>query len=382
MLDRSALRGIRVLGAEVIKIEHPDGGDSLRRFGTPHDCGDSLVWLSEARNKKSITLDLRQPEGAAILKKLVARSHVFLENFRPGTLERWGLAPPTLLAVNPGLVILRVSGYGQTGPMAGRPGFARTAHAFGGLAYLAGEPGHPPVVPGSTSLADYLSGLFGAVGVLVALRHAERTGAGQCIDVALYECVFRILDELLPAFSRFGYQRERMGADTVNVVPHSHYPTRDGAWIAIACSNDRMWQRLAQAMGVPELGADSRYATARERNLRRAEVNALVASWTRSLDLRQLVAACESAEAPCSPILSISEIHANEHYRARGDFQTLADPRAGALEMPAPVPRLSVTPGELRSMGPELGSSNREIYEELLGLSREEITALQAKRVI
>jgi crotonobetainyl-CoA:carnitine CoA-transferase CaiB-like acyl-CoA transferase len=247
---------------------------------------------------------------------------------------------------------------------------------------LSGEPDQAPVVPGSTSLADYLSGLFGAVGVLVSLRHAERTGAGQCIDVALYESVFRILDELLPAFSRFGYQRERMGADTVNVVPHSHYQTRDGAWVAIACSNDRMWQRLTHAMRAPELGADVRYATARDRNLRRAEVNALVASWTRSLDVHEVVAACEAAEAPCSPILSISEIHANEHYRARDVFQTIADAGVGELELPAPVPRLSATPAHLRSMGPRLGSSNREIYQEVLGMSREEIAALQAKGVI
>ena len=216
-------------GAEVIKIEQPGEGDSLRRFGTMTDSGDTLVWLSEARNKKSVTLDLRTPEGAAMFRQLVAKADVVLENFRPGTMEKWGLGYAALAEINPRLVMLQVSAYGQTGPLRDKPGFARIAHAFSGLAYLAGEPGRPPVVPGSTSLADYMSGLFGAVGVLMALRHAERTGEGQSIDIALYESIFRVLDELAPAYDKFGYQRERMGPDTVNVVPHSHYETRDGA---------------------------------------------------------------------------------------------------------------------------------------------------------
>ena len=247
-------------GADVIKIEQPGEGDSLRRFGTMTEVGDTLVWLSEARNKRSVTLDLRTEDGADLFRKLVAQSDVVLENFRPGTLEKWGLGYDTLAAINPKLVMLRVSAYGQTGPMRDKPGFARVAHAFSGLAYLAGEPGRPPVVPGSTSLADYMSGLFGAVGVMIALRHAERTGEGQIIDIGLYESIFRVLDELAPSYARSGYQRERMGPDTVNIVPHSHYETRDSHWVALACSNDRMWQRLARAMGRPELGDDPRYA--------------------------------------------------------------------------------------------------------------------------
>ena len=262
-------------GAEVIKIEQPGVGDPLRRFGTASasDTGDSLIWLQESRNKKSITLDLRKPEGAELLKRLVAESDVLVENFRTGTLERWGVGWETLRAVNPKLVMVRITGFGQTGPKARDPGFARIAHAFSGLSYLAGEPGGPPLMPGSTTLGDYLAGTYGAMGALMALRAAERTGEGQYIDIALYEPVFRYLDEMAVAYAHSGYVRERMGADTVNVVPHSHYPTADGKWVAIACTNDRMFKRLADTMGRPELAAPDRYGPIANRLEHRAEVN-------------------------------------------------------------------------------------------------------------
>lgn len=369
-------------GAEVIKIEQPGEGDSLRRFGTMTDIGDSLVWLSEARNKKSVTLDLRTAEGAELFRRLVAKSDVVLENFRPGTMEKWGLGYADLAKINPRLVMLQVSAYGQTGPLSGKPGFARIAHAFSGLAYLAGEPGRPPVVPGSTSLADYMSGLFGAVGVLIALRHVDRTGEGQAIDVGLYESIFRVLDELAPAYERFGYQRERMGPDTINVVPHSHYETRDGSWVALACSNERMWERLCQAMGKPELARDPRYASTPMRNEHRTEVNAVVAQWVAGLTVDQVVAACEAYEAPVSKLLSISDIFANEQFRARGNLHALDDPRAGRLVVPAPVPRLSRTPSEVRTAGPALGASNQEYLGELLGLDAEKLADLKARTII
>jgi crotonobetainyl-CoA:carnitine CoA-transferase CaiB-like acyl-CoA transferase len=356
-------------GAEVIKVEQPGEGDSLRRFGSRCECGDSLVWLSEARNKKSVTLDLRKPQGAQLFRYLVAESDVVLENFRPGTLEKWGLSYENLAELNPKLVMLRVSAYGQTGPLKDLPGFARIAHAFSGLAYLSGEPGRVPVVPGSTSLADYMSGLFGAVGVLVALRHAERTGQGQVVDIGLYESVFRVLDELAPAYEKFGHRRERMGPDTVNIVPHSHYQTLDGSWVALACSNDRMWERLTRAMGRPELAADPRYAQMKARADHRQEVNTLVATWVASLEVDAVLTACEQHEAPCSKLLSIADIFSNPQYAARGNLVSIDDARAGHLVLPAPVPRLSRTPPELRSVGPALGNANDEIYGTLLGLS-------------
>ncbi len=396
----SALAGVRVLdiatfvaapfcgtimaefGAEVIKIEQPGEGDSLRRFGTMTEAGDTLVWLSEARNKKSVTLDLRTPRGAELFRLLVAQSDVVLENFRPGTLEKWGLGYEALAAINPKLVMLRVSAYGQTGPLKDKPGFARIAHAFSGLAYLSGEPGRPPVVPGSTSLADYMSGLFGTVGVLMALRHAERTGEGQSIDIGLYESIFRVLDELAPAYARSGFQRERMGPDTVNVVPHSHYQSRDGAWVALACSNDRMWERLSRAMGQPDLAADPRYATAPARNDHRAEVNALVTAWVGSMDVADVLAACDANDAPAAKLLSIAEIFKEPQYAARENLRTIDDPRVGPLVVPGPLPRMSRTPAELRTAGPALGNATDEVFGTLLGLDADALAELRRLRVI
>lgn len=369
-------------GAEVIKIEQPGVGDSLRRFGTPTEVGDTLVWLSEARNRESVTLDLRQAEGAALFKRLVAVSDVVLENFRPGTLERWGLDWETLRAINPKLILLRVSAYGQTGPMATKPGFARIAHAFSGLAYLSGEPGRPPVVPGSTSLADYMTGLWGAVGVLIALRHAAATGEGQVIDIGLYESIFRVLDELAPAYAKYGYRRERMGADTVNVVPHSHYETRDGQWIALACSNDRMWERLCAAMGRSELAQDERYGHPRARAERRAEVNGIVATWVGAHTVAEVTAACDAADAPIAKLMSVADIFADPQYAARGNLLTIDDPRVGELVVPAPLPRMSVTPPVFDHAGPALGNGNAAVLGGLLGLDAPTLAGLAARAVI
>lgn len=369
-------------GAEVIKVEQPRVGDPLRRFGTPHACGDSLVWLSESRNKKSITLDLRDPEGAALLRRLVAASHVVVENFRTGTLERWELGYEDLKAVNPRIVMLRVTGYGQTGPKAREPGFARIAHAFSGLSYLAGEPGGKPLMPGSTTLGDYLAGTYGALGVLMALRVAERTGEGQYIDIGIYEPVFRYLDEIAPAYDQTGYVRERMGADTVNVVPHSHYPTADGHWIAIACTSDKMFARLASAMGRPELAGDARYATTAARVERREEVNALVAQWTSGLTREQALARLRDGEVPSGPIYSIADIFEDPQFAAREDIVRVGDHRAPPIAIPATMPKLSATPGGIEHLGPALGEHNDAVYGDLLGLSAEERAALAERGVI
>jgi crotonobetainyl-CoA:carnitine CoA-transferase CaiB-like acyl-CoA transferase len=238
------------------------------------------------------------------------------------------------------------------------------------------------VTPGSTSLADYMSGLFGAVGVLIALRHAERTGEGQVVDVALYESIFRVLDELAPAYARSGFQRERMGPDTVNAVPHGHFPTRDGAWVALACSNDRMWRRLTEAMGRPELGDDPRYASPTAREDHRDELNALVSAWTGGLDLADVLAACERVEAPVSKLLSIADIFADPQYAARGNLLRIDDPRAGELIVPAPAPRLSLTPSQVRSAGPALGDANADILGGMLGLSPDQLAGLKVRGVI
>lgn len=394
-----ALAGIRVLdlgtfiagpycatilgefGAEVIKVEPPREGDSLRRLGTNTECGDTLVWLSESRNKRCVTLDLRTEAGRGLLLRLATKCDVVVENFRPGTLEKWGLGYEQLKAINPGAVLVRISAYGQDGPMRLQPGFARVAHAFSGLAYLAGEPGRVPVVPGSTSLADYMSGMYGAIGALVALKARDATGVGQCVDMALYESVFRVLDEIVPAYQQHGYVRERMGADTVNVCPHSHYQTREGKWIALACTNDSMFERLANAMGDPALASPSRYGPKDARLAARDEVNRIVGAWVASLDCKSVLARCEAAGVPASLINSIADIFEDPQYRARGNIRTLPS-RIGDLAVPEVVPRLSATPGEIRWLGEGLGASNDDVLREVLGLSPEEIDRLRANAII
>jgi crotonobetainyl-CoA:carnitine CoA-transferase CaiB-like acyl-CoA transferase len=395
----SALKGIRVLdlgtfiagpycatilgefGAEVIKVEPPDVGDSLRRLGTNTECGDTLVWLSESRNKKCITLNLKEERGRELLRQLAAKCDVIVENFRPGTLEKWGLGYDELKRLNPGAVLVRISAYGQDGPMRTQPGFARIAHAFSGLAYLAGEPGRMPVVPGSTSLADYMSGMYGAIGALVALKAREATGEGQCVDLALYESVFRVLDEMVPAFQQNGYVRERMGADTVNVCPHSHYQASDGKWIALACTNDQMFARLADAMGQPELAAPTRYGDKDRRLAARDEVNRIVAEWMVSLDHTTVLARCAAFDVPASLIFSIADIFEDPQYRARENIQ-MTESRIGSLAVPGVVPRLSATPGEIRWLGEGLGAQNQAIFAGLLGLDGQEIEALRERGVI
>ena len=368
------------LGAEVIKIEQPRGGDSLRKFGTITECGDSLVWLSEARNKKTITLDLRRQEGAALFKQLVANSDIVLENFRPGTLEKWGLGFEELRKRNPGLIMLRISAFGQTGPKSGEPGFARIAHAFAGLSWLAGEPDGPPVVPGSTSMADYISGMWGTIGVMAALRHREATGRGQFVDIGLYESVFRLLDEMAPAYAKYGTIRERMGADTVNVVPHSHYRTGTGEWVALACTNDKMFERLAIVMGQPELA--SQYSTSAIRVDNRALVNQLVSDWIAAHTLSEVLEKTQTGGVPCAQIYSVKEIFEDEQYRARGNLLHVVDPRVGELVLPAPMPHLSETPPQFHHAGKALGADNEEVFGALLGLSKEQLAQATATGVI
>ncbi|MEZ5143452.1 MAG: CaiB/BaiF CoA-transferase family protein [Acidimicrobiales bacterium] len=368
-------------GADVIKVERPGTGDLGRRFGTETECGDTLVWLSEGRNKRSLTLDLRDQRGREILRDLISRSDVVVENFRPGVLERWGLAWEAIQDLNPGTVLVRISAYGQTGPMRDQPGFARIAHAFSGLAYLAGEPEGPPVTPGSTSLADYLSGLYGVIGVLLALRAREETGRGQVVDLALFETMFRMLDELAPAYQQHGFVRERMGPDTVNVVPHSHYECADGRWVAIACTNDDMFARLAGAMGQPELAADDRYGPKERRLAARPLVNALVAAWVASLPRDEVLATCRAAGVPAGPIYSIAEIFDDPQYRHRQTIVTV-DSRIGPLAVPTTLPALSETPGGIRWLGPALGADTDAILAGVLGRAADEIEQLHAEGVV
>jgi len=368
-------------GAEVIKVEMP-GGEPMRNFGTKTDCGETLVWLSESRNKKCITLNLKSEQGAQMLKDLVKQSDVVCENFQTGTLEKWGLGYDVLAKVNPALVMLRVTGYGQTGPYAGRPGFGRIANAFGGISYLAGDPDGPPVTPGSATLADYMSGLYGALGVLLALKAREKTGKGQVVDMALYESVFRILDELAPAFQQTGKIRERMGAGTVNVVPHSHYPTQDKRWLAIACTNDKIFARLATLMGRAEVAGEGIFGTIEKREAQRAQVDQMVTEWTLQHTQQAVIDLCEKGEVPCGPVAAIDELFDNPQYEARDNIAYIDDPRIGKLAIPNVVPRLTDTPGGIDWLGQPVGHHNAEIFGELLGLNAEQQTALAEAGVI
>lgn len=397
---KAALAGVRVLdvatfvaapfgatiladfGADVIKIEHPRDGDPLRKFGTPTENGDTLVWLSEARNKRLVTLDLSQPVGRDLFLKLVEQSDVVLENFRPGTMEKWGLGFEALQAANRRIVMLRVSAYGQTGPYKGKPGFARVAHGFSGLSHLSGMADGPPVVPGSTSLADYLSGMWGALGVLLALRVVERTGEGQMIDVSLYESVFRLLDELAPAYAKFGDVRGRMGADVAHVVPHGHWQTAEGKWVALACSSDKIFQRLAELMGRPELASPERYGSNAQRLKGRAEINAIIAQWIGELPMEEAVERCDRAGVPCGPILAIDDIFANPQYAARGNLQRTEHPGVGEVVVPAAVPLLSKTPASLRHLGNALGFDTLAVFQGLLGLDADAVASLRARGIV
>ena len=369
-------------GAEVIKVELPRTGDPIRRFGTPTGCGDSLVWLSEGRNKKSLTLDLRTPEGAAIFRELAAQSDVVCENFQPGTLEGWGIGWDVLKRVNPRLVMMRVSAYGQTGPYRDRPGFGRIANAFGGISFLAGYPDRAPVTPGSATLADYMSGLYGFAGVLLALRARERTGTGQVIDIGLYESIFRILDELAPAYQREGYVRQRMGPGTVNACPHSHYPTADGRWVAIACTSDKIFARLAGLMGRPELAGEGRFGTYAKRHANRAEVDRMVGEWSATFARDELLRRCDEAQVPCGMVCAIDEIFDDPQYAARENILRVEDPRVGEVAVPNVVPRLTDTPGAVRWLGRPASADSDDILATLLGKSAADIAALREKGVV
>ena len=369
-------------GADVIKLELPKVGDALRRFGSITPNGDSLPWLSECRNKKSATLDLRKPEGAELLKALIKDADVLVENFQPGTLEKWGLGWDVLKEVNPKLIMVRISGYGQTGPNSPRPGFGRIGNAFGGLSYLAGYPDRPPVTPGSATIPDYLAGLYGALGVLLCIQALQKTGRGQVVDIGLYEPIFRILDEIAPSYHMKGYVRERMGPGTVNVVPHSHYPTKDDKWVAIACTSDKIFERLALAMGVPEFGGDGKWGTITQREAERSVVDDFVGAWSLTLTREQVLSTCESFQVPCGSVYSIDEIFVDPQYAARENIKYMKDAFGQEHAIPNLVPRLTDTPGKIRSLGPSLGQHNDEVFRGRLGLSAERIAELVNKGVI
>ena len=370
-------------GADVIKVEHPVGGDPMRRFGTATARPDAtLAWLSESRNKRSVTIDLLQPEGVQLFLKLVAKSDVLVENFRPGTMESWGLTWDVLREANPKLVMLRVTGYGQTGPYRRRHGFAHIAQAFAGLNYLAGYPGETPVLPGTVPLGDYIASLFGAIGVLVALRHAEHSGRGQIVDVGIYEAVFRVLEELASVYGLHGKVREREGSGSFVACPHGHFRTRNDKWIAIACTTDKMFERLAAAMGRPELASAAIYGEQRKRLAAREDVNRIVSDWVASLDRHEVLDKCLAEEVPAGKVNSIADIFADEHFQARGNLARVPADELGEIVVPGVVPTLSATPGRIKHLGPALGNATTNVLQGLLGLHADELRRLRQNKTI
>jgi crotonobetainyl-CoA:carnitine CoA-transferase CaiB-like acyl-CoA transferase len=368
-------------GAEVIKVEQPDVGDPLRRFGTVTEAGHSLNWANESRNKKPITLDLRTPEGADIFKQLVAVSDVLMENYRPGTFEKWGLGYDVLKEINPRLVMLRLSAFGQTGPNKDLPGFARIAHAFSGLSLCCGEPGRVPVTPGASTLADYASGVWGAFAVMVALAHRTASGRGQSIDLALYQATFRYMDEMVPAYAKTGQIRERMGAETHNLVPHGHFRSSDDRWLAVTCSSDKMFERLA-AMIDDETLHNPTFAQVSGRIPARETINRIVIGWIGARTAHEVQIECDRFDVPCSLLYNVADIFEDPHYAARGDLLEMNDAVNGQTVVPAPFPRMSETPGVVEHLGLPLGACNQAIYEGLLKIEPSRLAALKERKII
>ena len=354
----NAAASLAEFGAEVIKIEKPGEGDTARRLGTKSPTGDTYWYLSDARNKKSVELDLRTDEGTETFRELVKVSDVVVENFRPGTLAKWGIGFPSLQAINPRLIMLSITGFGQDGPKAHLSGLARIAEGLAGFTHLTGDSEGAPLLSGSSALSDYISGTHGAYGVLLALLARDKTGKGQHIDVALYEGIMRYLDELAPVYSATGDIRHRMGSDTHRSVPHSSYQCGDGLWVAIACTNDALFARLAEAMGRADMLENPRYATNAARIEHRGEVNGIVEDWTRSLSRPEVEEKCAAQGLPCGPIYNIAETIADPQVQHRQSLTEVNHPELGKLTVPATFPRLSETPGRIDHLGPKLGADN------------------------
>ena len=368
-------------GAEVIKVEDPGRGDPMRQWGREKPHGKSLWWPVVARNKKSVTADLRCAEGQQLVRRLIDTADVLVENFRPGTLERWGLAPEELWRTNPGLVVTRVTGFGQTGPYAERAGYGSIGEAMGGIRYVTGDPEQPPSRAG-ISLGDSLAAVFATLGTLVALHHRDRTGRGQVVDSAIYEAVLAMMESLLPEWEVAGYQRERTGAVLPNVSPSNVYPTSDDQLVLIAANQDTVFARLAAAMGRPELAKDERYATHGARGAHMEELDGLIAEWTVSFDATELLERLHAGGVPAGRIYRAREMFADPHFAARQAIVRVAHPEFGRLPMHNVFPRLGTTPGRVRHAGPELGEHNDQVYGELLGLDREQRSRLRHSGVI
>jgi formyl-CoA transferase len=372
------------MGAEVIKVEAPGKPDPLREWGQARYRGRTLMWPVQARNKKCVTLDLRTERGQELLLELVRVADVLTENFRPGTLERWGLGYERLSEVNPGLVLTRISGYGQTGPYAGRAGFASVAEAMGGLRHINGFPGEAPPRM-HISLGDSLAAMFAAQGILAALYHRDVLGGGrgQVVDVSLMEASFALLESTVPEYDRLGIVREPAGTNLAGIAPSNIFKSRDDLWMVIAANNDNLFRRLCDAMGRPELADDTRFATHAARGANQEEIESIVADWARERDAAEIDRVLNEAGVVCGPIYTVAEIFQDPQYGAREMLVDHDDPEFGPYVGPGIVPKFSETPGAVRWSGTwEHGSHNEEVYCGLLGLSDAELGRLREDGIV
>ena len=366
------------MGAEVVKIEPPGKGDPMRAWGR----GDfPLWWEVVARNKKTVSADLRKAEGQDLARRLIAQADILIENFRPGVLEGWNLSPQSLHAENPGLIMVRVSGYGQTGPYADRAGFGGIGEAMGGWRHIVGDPDRPPSRMG-VSIGDALAATYGCLGALAALRHRDATGQGQVVDASLYESVLQVMESLIPEYQVAGYVRERSGSVLPGIAPSNVYSCKDGDFL-IGANQDSVFARLCAAMGEPELAHDPRYSDHVARGRNQAELDAHIAAWTRTLTVAELEAAMIAAAVPSGAIFRAAEMLADPHFAAREAIVEVDHPRWGKLKMQNVFPKLSASPGGVRATASEeVGRDNAEIYGRDLGLAEEDLRALKSAGVI
>jgi formyl-CoA transferase len=366
------------MGADVIKVEPPGAGDPMREWGQG---AVKVQWEVIARNKRSVSANMRIPEGQALVRKLIAHADVLIENFKPGTMEKWGLDPQALLAEQPGLIVARMSGYGQTGPYSDRAGFGGIGEAMGGWRYIVGEPDRAPSRMG-VSIGDTLTASYGAMGVLAALHHRARTGQGQVIDAALYECVLQVMEGLVPEYDYNGVIRERSGSILPGIAPSNVYACKDGEYM-IGANKDSLWKRLAEAMGRPELGEDPRYATHLARGEHQHELDALINEWTATLSVDEVDALMTAHSIPAGRVYRAPEMLADPHFEARGAIIEVETERHGPLKMQGAFPRLSATPSSVRRPAPaQVGQHNAEVYGELLGLTAADLAELRSAGAI
>lgn len=367
-------------GAEVIKIERPGLGDPMRYRGTMESA--AAHWAMDGRNKKSMTLDLSTERGRDILGQLIAQADVLIDNHRPGVLGAWGFTEDRLRALNPGLIVSTVSGFGQNGPYANRLAFDRIAAAMGGLLYLNGEADRPPVRTG-VIISDYATALFNAVGILMALYHRDaKGGGGERMDVAMYECIFRILENTLGAYGKMGLRRERMGNITPGFYPDDMFETSDGKWVVLSAVSDQQFASLCGVIGQPELAHDPAFATPNDRGRQVARLQGVIGAWVRATPSHEVVAQLEAARVPGSLVMGIDDIVDDPHYQARGAIIEVEDPQYGPLKHPAVTPRLVYNPGSVHRGAPTLGADTDAILRDILALSEREIAELNRQRIV